>query len=284
MSALANKSLASPFPLIYSRHSTHHFSKPQFLLLSNFKPFKTCSALSATPHASTPHPSLQIFLPFLQEQEQKSIEDEHEDEEKEEENLMDPILNFFKTQTSIQDPPRLGKLSLQKNRRSSWHLSPHINSINQPGTPIDSDSDFDDVVIPKEEKQHAESSPHCPVSEILQIARNLPENSTLGEVLGSYHGRVSKRECVQLLGLMAEEGLLMGCLYFYEWMRLHEPSLESPRACSVLFPILGKARMGDYLMILFKNLPQSNEFRDVHVYNAVISGLCACGRYEIFVS
>ncbi|XP_031283551.1 pentatricopeptide repeat-containing protein At5g50280, chloroplastic [Pistacia vera] len=286
MSALSNQSLASLLPLIDRHYCTHHLSKPHFfLLLSNSKPFKTCLPLCATPPISTPHSSPQIFLPFLQEQEQQPnpksnpLEDEHEhEEEEEEEDIIDPILNFFKTQTPNQDPPRLGKLSLQKNRRSSWHLSPHINSINQPETPID--SDFEDLSVPKEEKQHTESSPDGPVGEILQIARNLPENSTLGEVLGGYEGRVSKRECVQMLGLMAEEGLLMSCLYFYEWMRLQEPSLESPRACSVLFPILGRARRGDHLMILFKNLPQSKEFRDVHVYNAAISGLCSCGRYD----
>ncbi|KAG6474025.1 hypothetical protein ZIOFF_067948 [Zingiber officinale] len=38
--------------------------------------------------------------------------------------------------------------------------------------------------------------------------------------------------------------------------------------------------MGDKLMILFKNLPKSKRFRDIYVYNSVISGLVSCGRYD----
>ncbi|KAM7483403.1 hypothetical protein LguiB_007986 [Lonicera macranthoides] len=118
------------------------------------------------------------------------------------------------------------------------------------------------------------------LGEILQIARNLPENSTLGEPMGLYKGRVSERECVQLLDLMGQEGLLMGCLYFFEWMGLQEPSLVTGRACSVLFPLMGRSGMGDKLMVLVRNLPDAKQFRDVHVYNSALSGLLCCGRYD----
>ncbi|KAI8543856.1 hypothetical protein RHMOL_Rhmol08G0251700 [Rhododendron molle] len=118
------------------------------------------------------------------------------------------------------------------------------------------------------------------LGEILDIARNVAENVTLGELLGPYEGRIGEKECVDLLGLMAQEGLVMGCLYFFKWMGLQEPSLITPWACSVLFPVLGRGGMGDALVVLVGNLPDTKEFRDVHVYNAAISGLSCCGRYD----
>lgn len=62
----------------------------------------------------------------------------------------------------------------------------------------------------------------------LDIARNMKENVTLGELLGPYEGRIGEKECVVLLGLMAREGLMMGCLYFFKWMGVQEPSLITP--------------------------------------------------------
>lgn len=117
------------------------------------------------------------------------------------------------------------------------------------------------------------------VGEIVQLARNLPQNLTLEEALAEYEGRrVSEKECWEVLKLLGDEQLLVCCLYFFQWMRSQEPSLVTPRACTVLFPLLGKARMGDKLMLLFTNLPSGREFRDVHVYNAAISGLLSSGR------
>lgn len=121
------------------------------------------------------------------------------------------------------------------------------------------------------------------LGEILDIARNVAENVTLGELLGPYEGRIGEKECVDLLGLMAQEGLVMGCLYFFKWMGLQEPSLITPRACSVLFPVLGRGGMGDALVVMVGNLPDTKEFRDVHVYNTAISGLSCCGRCEFLL-
>ena len=98
-----------------------------------------------------------------------------------------------------------------------------------------------------------------------------------------FEGRVSERDCVEALGLLGEEGLVVDCLYLFEWMGLNEPSLVSPRACSVLFPLLGRAGMGEKLMVLFSNLPAKSEFRDVHVYNAAISGLMCSKRFDMIV-
>ena len=271
--ALTNQtSLSSPFlfnnPLPNPNHSKSHLS-----ILS--KTSRLSFSLSAAPHSSP-----DIFLPFL-EQEKQEVEhqnttqtpqddDGDEEEDSDEEDPVDPILRFFKSQTSTtQDPPRQGKLSLKKNRRSSWRLAPQ----------------FDSDILNEENPQIVTSNavsrplPDGAVGEILKLARELPKNMTLGEILGGYEGRVSAKECVEILRLMGEEGLLMGCLYFYEWMRLQEPSLVTARACTILFPILGRAGMGDKLVILLRNLPQRKEFLDVHVYNSSISGLLCCGRY-----
>ncbi|KAG6398482.1 hypothetical protein SASPL_139944 [Salvia splendens] len=89
-------------------------------------------------------------------------------------------------------------------------------------------------------------------------------------------------ECLEVLRLLGEEGEVMSCLYFFEWIGLREPHLVTATACSVLFPLLGRARKGDELLVVFKNLPfkQNPHFRDVRVYNAAISGLMSCGRYN----
>ncbi|XP_071731723.1 pentatricopeptide repeat-containing protein At5g50280, chloroplastic [Rutidosis leptorrhynchoides] len=253
------------------RHHNTHLSKVK-------KPTHICSATS--PANQNPPPS--IFLPFLQEQEQEnnSNPQTQQIEPQEDELITDPIHKFFKFQTSSQhpDPPKEGKFTLQKNRRSSWHLSPTTGP--EPGI----ESEPDPVVktsLETEPRREFEESDGFNVNGVLKIARNLPKNVTLGEVLEGYEGKLSERECVEVLGLMGqEEGLIMCCLYFFEWMSLQEPSLVTPWAYSALFPVLGRAKMGDKLLILFDNLPNSVEFRQVHVYNSAISALSDCGRYD----
>ncbi|XP_062026149.1 pentatricopeptide repeat-containing protein At5g50280, chloroplastic [Rosa rugosa] len=269
-----------PLPLIHSHSSTHHFPKPCLFVLS--KTLRRFSLYSAPP-TPTSSSSASIFLPFLQDEEEAGedheVEVEVEDEaEEEEEDPDDPIVRFFKSRTSTQDPQREGKLSLQKNRRSSWHLADDLDDS-------ETDSGIDPVLEVQKQQLGAVDSDSNPLSDgivgqILQKARNLRQNMTLGEELVGFEGKVGEKECVEVLELMGEEGLLLGCLYFFEWMGLQEPSLVTPRACSVLFPILGRAGMGEKLVVLFNNLPAKKEFRDVHVYNAAISGLMCSKRYE----
>lgn len=235
-----------------------------------------------------------IFLPYLQQQEeqQQQQQDQHEEEEEdieateEEERVQthdpdDPIYKFFKTRTlvSSQDPQTEGRLSLQKNRRTSWHLAPAT-------VEEEAEVGLEDTLLLDEEKEEMGSCqkkelplPEGVVGEIVQLARNLPRNLTLEEALAQYGGRVSEKECWEVLEVLGKEHLLVCCLYFFQWMRAQEPSLVTPRACTVLFPLLGRAGMGDKLMVLFRNLPSSKKFRDVHIYNAAISGLLCCGRY-----
>lgn len=263
-------SLSSPFPsktlALIPQNSEPNSSTP-FLSFLHLRPPKTSffKFLPATPSNSNP-----IFLPFLELEEEK--------EEKEEEDHPDPIRTFFESLSNTQDPEREARLSLQKNRRSSWHIA-DVKTL-ETNTDIKAEKDegesYPSRVSHSSSKEEEEVK--GVVGEILQLAKNLPENSTLGELLDPFVGRIEEGECVELLGLMGAEGLVRSCLYFLEWMRLQEPSLLTARACSVLFPALGRAGMGKELMVLFMNLPRERQFRDVHIYNSAISGLSCCGR------
>lgn len=251
--------LSKPFSLTHSKTSTFSVSKTLCL----------CASPSNTP----------IFLPYLRQLEPENHEQGEGIEtivEEQEYDPDDPIYKFFKTRTrfSSQDPGKEGKLSLQKNRRISWHLASDL---------IEEEEEPEMGLIEEKEKtvfqKKALPLPEGIVGEIVQLARNLPQNLTLEEALAEYEGRrVSEKECWEVLKLLGDEQLLVCCLYFFQWMRSQEPSLVTPRACTVLFPLLGKAKMGDKLMVLFTNLPSSREFRDSHVYNAAISGLLSSAR------
>ncbi|KAG9446668.1 hypothetical protein H6P81_012796 [Aristolochia fimbriata] len=204
----------------------------------------------------------------------EEVEEEEEDEEEEEEDV-DPFISFFKSRPRTDDPEHEGRLHLQKNRRTSWHIA-KVGSL--PDDLEESQESENECLLSNESKQG--SKKEGVVDEILQIARNLLENVTLGDSLGSFKGRITQQDCHDLLSLMGEEGLVLNCLYLFEWMGLQEPSLVTPRAYSILFPLLGRAKMGEQIMILFRNLPAANHFKDLRIYNAAISGLSSCGRYN----
>ncbi|GFP99061.1 pentatricopeptide repeat-containing protein at5g50280 chloroplastic [Phtheirospermum japonicum] len=232
--------------------------------------------------SSTPAPqSSPIFLPFLQTPARKQTLKPEPQNEIEIESIDDPILKFFKTQASdpSPDPNREGRIPLQKNRKTSWHLAPTFDNTE----PVSETSNYQ-TPISQQPEETISGAAEGVVEKILGIARALPENVTMGEALErcDFGGRLGEMECVEVLRVLGEEGNVMGCLYFFEWMGLREPCLVSPKACSVLFPVLGKAGKGDELLVMFKNLPfqQNKEFMDVRVYNAAISGLLFCGRYD----
>ncbi|PIN18296.1 hypothetical protein CDL12_09036 [Handroanthus impetiginosus] len=263
-------SSANSFSLLY----TSHFQNP--LLFKIPKPPKSprktfCISSSTPPPNSSP-----IFLPFLQVPARKQTR--KPEVENEIEIIDDPILKFFKTRTSDPDPTQEGRISLQRNRKISWHLAPTFENTE----PV-SEPETADYQIPSPENAETELEVEGVVGEILRIARALPENVTIGEALerGDFGGRLGEEECVEVLKVLGEEGNAMGCLYFFEWMGLREPCLASPKACTVLFPVLGRAKKADELLVVFKNLPfkQNMQFNDVRVYNAAMSGLLFCGRY-----
>lgn len=189
---------------------------------------------------------------------------------------LDPIRSFFQSKLPAPDPRREGRTSLQKNRRTSWRM------VDVADIGAEEDDDEEEEVDSGPELASAApvtaSGDEGVVWGIMRVARSVPVNSTLGELMGEFVGKVGEGECIEVLGRMGEEGLISECLYLFEWMGLQEPSLVTPRACSVLFPVLGRAGKGKELMTLFVNLPGAKRFRDVCVYNAAISGLACCGR------
>ncbi|KAG7533683.1 Pentatricopeptide repeat [Arabidopsis thaliana x Arabidopsis arenosa] len=286
-SSLATQSFYTSFPLPHRLH----LHEPYLLLRSSLYR-KPILCLSATSSPSSSSSSSSIFLscfddplPDKIQQPDNSTnineEDEDEDEEEEGDDSTDPILKFFKSRTLTseltQDPGRESKFSLQKNRRTSWHLA---SDFAEPGTEIESEPE-ESVSVANQQTLGVHTSFESSIAgEILEIAKSLTENQTLGEMLSGFETRVSETECVEALVMMGEFGFVKSCLYFYEWMSLQEPSLASPRACSVLFTLLGRERMADYILLLLSNLPDKEEFRDVRLYNAAISGLSASQRYD----
>ncbi|EPS70001.1 hypothetical protein M569_04760 [Genlisea aurea] len=248
-------------PAAYCNRPTHHI----FAVINSTRRNRPVSCSSPI-HHSTP-----LFLPFLQTLDPNSDHGIAEEEEEEE----DPLFRFFKTRVIIPDPNAESRISLQKNRRTSWHLSSQSQHLEEPNA-ADSPPPHPDIpTIPPE--------PEGIVAEIAKIARELPQNVTIGEALDShdFSCRLREEDCVEVLRVLSESGTAMDCLYFFEWMGLREPSLVSPKAYSVLFPALGKAGKGDELLLLFDNLPaKKTSFRDVRVYNSALTGLFFCRRYD----
>uniref|UniRef100_A0A1D1YGJ6 Pentatricopeptide repeat-containing protein At5g50280, chloroplastic n=1 Tax=Anthurium amnicola TaxID=1678845 RepID=A0A1D1YGJ6_9ARAE len=284
---------SNPSSLLPSSPLTFSFI-PLRSLPSHASPVPDAAADPVTTSAASPAPPTHVFLPHLE------LDAAEEDVEEEEaavkvtpleeggraeglggqedggEEDPDPIRSFFESKLSVPDPKHEGRTSLQKNRRTSWRIAGAAGIGAE-------DEELEKIELGLELGCQTPSSTgddEGVVGEILKIARGIPENSTLGETLGPFAGRVGEGDCIQLLVRMGEECLISECLYLFEWMGLQEPSLVTPRSCSVLFPVLGRAGKGKELMTLFGQLPRAKRFRDVHVYNAAISGLACCGRYD----
>lgn len=273
----------NPNTLLSPKPSFFFGGSQRFKLFSLYSDLPPSDLTTSSSSSSTPS----IFLNFLEddeeddeESEQTSLDEDDEEGEQNEDFPDDPIYRFFKSRSSTQDPPRESKLSLQRNRRTAWHLADDLDSVEETEPEVKFELKGEELEEKDELGSDGSNKIEGVVGKILGIAMNLPENSTLGEHLGGYEGKVGVKECVEVLSLMCQKGLMMSCLYFFEWMGLQEPSLVTPRACSVLFPVLGKAGMGDKLMILWRNLPNTRDFRNVHVYNAAMSGLLSNSRYE----
>lgn len=182
---------------------------------------------------------------------------------------------------SSQSPGKEGKLSLLRNHRVEEEAETGLEE-SEPLLLVEEIEEMGSQNL-KKKKELPLPLPEGIVGEIVHLAKNLPQNLTLEEALAVYEGRVSEKECLEVLEILGEEEeeehhLVLCCLYFFQWMRSQEPSLVTPRACTLLFPLLGRAKMGDKLMVLFRNLPSNKEFRYACVYNAAISGLLSSGR------
>lgn len=271
-SSLATQSFYTWFSLSHRRHPP----EPYLLLRSSL--CRKSISLSATSPSSSPSPP--IFLSCFDDPPPQNVPEPdnpttiiQEEKEKEEE---DPILKFFKSRTSTaEDPPQESKFSLQKNRRTSWHLAPDFSDPDPETHPPDPTNPLSAA---NQQTLGVHNNSNIAV-EILETAKNLRENQTLGEMLSCFQGKVSEKECVEALVMLGESGFINSCLYFHEWMTLQSPSLVSPRASSVLFTLLGRQGMPDTILLLLRNLPDKDEFRDVRLYNAAISALSASQRY-----
>lgn len=204
MMALAQqlRHFPSPVSLVVSdncRPPTVRFPKQHLFLLSSYSSRKPLLLFATPPSSASP-----IFLPYLHEHEQDDDRAEQEDvqdaaaEYGEDHEHDDPIRRFFRSRTSTLDPPLEARFSLQVNRRSSWHLSSFDAA--------EDDAESDHASVGKEYQKGSQDlepralppEPDGVVREILRIARHLPANSTLGEFLGDFNGRISSRECLQV--------------------------------------------------------------------------------------
>ncbi|CAH8340308.1 unnamed protein product [Eruca vesicaria subsp. sativa] len=278
---MASSSLATQsFYTSFSLSLRLHLPQPYLLLRSSVcRKTISLSATSPSPSSSSSPP---IFLSCFDDPPPETVPKpdnpttitEVNNEEEEE----DPILKFFKSRTlTAEDPPQESKFSLQKNRRTSWHLASDFSSDLE--TEIEPDP-TKPVSAANQQTLGVHNNAPSVAAEILDIAKNLTDNQTLGEMLSGFEKRVSEKECVEALVMMGESGFIKSCLYLYEWMSLQNPSLLSPRASSVLFTLLGREGMADMILLLLRNLPDTDEFRDVRLYNAAISALSASQRYD----
>lgn len=270
-SSLATQSFYTWFCLSHPLH----LHQPYPLVRSSL--CRKSISLSATSPSSPPPIFLSCFddpppPPNVPEPDNPTTVSEEDEEEEEE----DPILKFFKSRTlTAEDPPQESKFSLQKNRRTSWHLASDFSDLDPETQPHPTKH----VSVANQQTLGVHNNTPSVAVEILETAKNLTENQTLGEMLSGFEKRVSEKECVEALVMMGESGFIKSCLYFYEWMSLQNPSLLSPRASSVLFTLLGREGMADMILLLLRNLPDKDEFRDVRLYNAAISALSASQRY-----
>lgn len=199
---------------------------PQATRLRRRRPFAaTITTFFSLPNSSGSSISMSqspapIFLPLLEESQPDQDDLEDDDEELVDGDVEsdgdgdddDPILRFFKSRTDIRDPRREAGLRLQKNRRTSWRIAETVGA----GELGDGESEVEP--FPASITSSGGVEREGIVGEILAIARGLPQNTTLGEVMDPYSGRVGEKECLEVLGVMGDEGWGFHCLYLLEWM------------------------------------------------------------------
>ncbi|KAH9574977.1 hypothetical protein CY35_01G088400 [Sphagnum magellanicum] len=119
-----------------------------------------------------------------------------------------------------------------------------------------------------------------PVREILHIANNLPQNHSLEDCLVEFTNKISVVEGNLVLKVLGEEKLFVQALSFFQWMRLHKPCLLDSRSFSIIFNLLGKAKMINEALALYQSLPSDKTVRSVEVYNTLLTALSNCDRHE----
>ncbi|CAN6179516.1 unnamed protein product [Urochloa humidicola] len=122
------------------------------------------------------------------------------------------------------------------------------------------------------------------MEEILAFARNaavVGESPAFTDFLAGYsHGDLSEGACVELMRRMSEEGLALGCVHLFRWLREEQPVPVSPQVWLAGIVALGRCRRADEVLEIVARLPCEREFREAVVYNAAISAIAYCQRYD----
>ncbi|KAL6624684.1 hypothetical protein ACP70R_032005 [Stipagrostis hirtigluma subsp. patula] len=122
------------------------------------------------------------------------------------------------------------------------------------------------------------------MEEILAFVRSpAADGQAFPEFLADYRrGTLSEGECVELMRRMGEEGLPLECVHLFRWMRKPEtlPVPLSPQAWLMAIVVLGRCQMADEVLEIVASLPLERGFREAVLYNAAISGVAYCGRYD----
>ncbi|CAN6208844.1 unnamed protein product [Urochloa humidicola] len=124
------------------------------------------------------------------------------------------------------------------------------------------------------------------MEEILAFARSSAaaaagESPAFTDFLAGYrHGDLSEGACVELMRRMSEEGLALGCADLFRWLREKQPVKVSPQVWLAGIVVLGWCRMADEVLEIVARLPSEREFREAVVYNAAMSAVAYCGRYD----
>jgi len=118
---------------------------------------------------------------------------------------------------------------------------------------------------------------------ILTFARSpaAAGDSAFTEFLSGYsHEDLSEGACVELMRRMSEEGLALGCVHLFQWLRGKQPVLVSPQVWLAGIVALGRCQMADEVLEIVARLPPAREFHEAVVYNAAISAVAYCERYD----
>ncbi|XP_021310075.1 pentatricopeptide repeat-containing protein At5g50280, chloroplastic isoform X3 [Sorghum bicolor] len=121
------------------------------------------------------------------------------------------------------------------------------------------------------------------MEEILAFARCPAAAGEQGfaEFMAGYcHRNLSEEEYMELMWRMSEEGLALGCAHLFRWLREKQPVPISPMAWLTAFVSLGRCHMADVILEIVARLPMERDFHEAVLYNAAISAVAYCRRYD----
>ncbi|TVU18600.1 hypothetical protein EJB05_34707, partial [Eragrostis curvula] len=120
------------------------------------------------------------------------------------------------------------------------------------------------------------------MEEILAFARSpTVDGPGLAEFLAGYsHEALGERDCVELMRRMGKEELALGCVHLFRWTWEQKKRPLPPQALVVAVDALGRTGMADDVLEIVFNLPLEREFQEAVLYNAAMSAVAYCQRYD----